>query len=254
MSDRDPYSRVDYRRLIAWPQRIEREAPFLASVLGAPPGRVFDLGCGTGEHARFLADRGFEVVAIDASESMIQKATEEPLPEGLSFVLGDLGGVGDLAEGSFDGAICLGNTLPHVREPGQLERALLGLRQRLRPGAPVCLQLLNYEGFHKRGERALPVNIRPGEQAGEEVVFLRLMTEQEAGTWCFNPTTLRYRPGSEPPLEVVSSKNVLLRGWLLSDLRPRLEGAGFGRLELFGGMEFQPFDAATSADLVIVAR
>ena len=24
----DPYSRVDYRRLIAWPERIRREAPF----------------------------------------------------------------------------------------------------------------------------------------------------------------------------------------------------------------------------------
>ncbi|MBK9967495.1 MAG: hypothetical protein IPP07_22530 [Holophagales bacterium] len=48
----DPYARLSYRRLIAWPARIQREAPFLREVLaGAPSKRLLDLGCGTGEHA-----------------------------------------------------------------------------------------------------------------------------------------------------------------------------------------------------------
>jgi 2-polyprenyl-3-methyl-5-hydroxy-6-metoxy-1,4-benzoquinol methylase len=83
----DPYSRVDYRRFVAWPQRIEREWPFLQKVLGsAPSRRVLDLGCGTGEHARFLATKGFSVVGIDASESMLAKAREGSTPAGVELV------------------------------------------------------------------------------------------------------------------------------------------------------------------------
>ncbi len=61
--------------MIAWPARIEREAPFLREVLEtAPEASVLDLGCGTGEHADFLASRGFRAVGIDRSEAQIAKA------------------------------------------------------------------------------------------------------------------------------------------------------------------------------------
>jgi len=33
----DPYSRVDYRRMVAWPERIRREAPFLREFLKRAP-------------------------------------------------------------------------------------------------------------------------------------------------------------------------------------------------------------------------
>lgn len=80
MSESDPYSRFEYRRLIAWPERIRREWPFLERLLAtAPSRRLLDLGSGTGEHARFLASHGFSVVGIDASESMIETSHEEPL-------------------------------------------------------------------------------------------------------------------------------------------------------------------------------
>ena len=73
----DLYSRVDYRRFVAWPKRIRREAPFLMEVLEKAPTRsVIDLGCGTGEHCRFLAGEGFEAVGLDRSASMLANAQE----------------------------------------------------------------------------------------------------------------------------------------------------------------------------------
>ena len=35
----DPYSRVEYRRLIAWPKRIQREWSLLERVLSSGPSR-----------------------------------------------------------------------------------------------------------------------------------------------------------------------------------------------------------------------
>lgn len=251
MSD-DLYSRVDYRRFVAWPDRIQREWPFLEGMLGsAPVKRLLDLGCGTGEHARFLASRGFAVVGIDSSESMLEKARETPA-EGVEFISGDIADVATLTDGCFGGAICLGNTLPHVREADALARLMAGLRARLQAGAPFVLQVLNYERIRAERQRFLPLNFRP--EAGGEVVFLRLMDPRADGTVVFTPSTLRYRPDGDPPLEVIASRNVMLRGWTRQDLDGALETAGFRHREVYGAVEDKPYEPRTSHDLVMVAR
>jgi glycine/sarcosine N-methyltransferase len=248
----DPYSRVDYRRLVAWPQRIEREWPFLARALG-DGGRLLDLGSGTGEHSRFLASKGFEVVGIDSSPAMLAKAMDTPLPPNLRFVEGDIVDVERLVPGPFDGAICLGNTLPHVHDRAALARFAAGLRALLRPGAAFVLQVLNYDKILDGVQRSLPLNFRNDEGEGE-VVFLRLMTPRPDGTVVFTPSTLRYRPDGDPPLEVVSARNVELKGWRRQELDDALEAAGFSRRDVFGTVGDVPFDPVKSADTVIVAR
>ena len=69
----DRFAAIDYDALIDWQTRLTREAPFLERALaGIPSRRLLDLGCGPGHHARLLASRGFDVVGIDASPSMLQ--------------------------------------------------------------------------------------------------------------------------------------------------------------------------------------
>jgi SAM-dependent methyltransferase len=243
---------VDYRRLVAWPERIEREWPFLSRVLGQS-GRVLDLGSGTGEHSRFLASKGFEVVGIDSSGAMLAKATDTPLPANLAFLEGDIVDVEALTAGWFDGAICLGNTLPHLRGIPVLAGLFSGLRARLRPGAPLLLQVLNYDNIIGVGQRYLPLTFRRDDEEGE-LVFLRLMTPRPDGTVVFTPSTLRYRPEGDPPLQVVATRNVELTGWRRPELEDALEAAGFTRREVFGTVGDVPFDPERSSDLVIVAR
>jgi glycine/sarcosine N-methyltransferase len=252
MKSDDPYSRVDYRRLVAWPQRIEREWPFLHRALGGS-GRLLDLGSGTGEHSRFLASKGFDVVGVDSSPAMLAKATDSPLPPNLQFVGGDMTDVDRLVSGTFDGAICLGNTLPHVRHRSALLQFASGLRARLRPGAAFVLQVLNYDKVLDSGQRSLPLNFRKDDDGGD-VVFLRLMTPRPDGTLVFTPTTLRYRPEGEPAVEVMAAHNVELRGWRRRELEEVLEAAGFSHRELYGTVGDVPFDASQSPDTVIVAR
>ena len=247
----DPYGRVHYRHLIDWTQRRLREAPLVQRVLeGAPSRRVLDLGCGTGEHARFLASLGFEPTGVDASPAQLASAREAD-SQG-RYVQGSLTDLADLVEPGFGGALCVGNTLPHLTEDADLRRCFEGLAGRLLPGSPVLLQILNYDRILDRGERTFPVTVRPGED-GAETVFLRLMTPRADGRVTFTPATLRWRPGAEPALELVSAKEVELRGWRRAELEALLTAAGFEVRETLGTMTGEPW-SPTSPDLVVVAR
>lgn len=247
----DPYSRIDYRRLIAWPERIRREEPFLREILGAGPNRrLLDLGCGTGEHSRFLAAAGFEVTGVDSSAEMLAAAREGVSGGNPRFVEGDLEEIGVLVGDGFGAALCLGNTVPHLMDPASLGRFLRGLASRLLPGAPFLLQVLNYDRIFEKNERALPVNVRAGDDG--PIVFLRLMDPRPDGTVVFNPTTLAWRPGAEPPVSVVASRNVLLRGYRRPELAAALDDAGFAAPTVHGGMRREAW-TPEATDTVFVA-
>ena len=254
----DAYGQIQYRGLIAWPERLRREAPLLARVLAASPVKaILDLGCGTGEHTRFLQSLGYGATGVDASEAQIRAAREADAgSDGAKsrYVHGDLAAIGDLVPAGYGGAICLGNTLPHLTDLDALQRCFCGLASRLVPGAPFLLQLLNYDRILDRGERTFPLAIRPGEAEGEEIIFLRLMTPQADGALVFTPATLRYRPGQEPPLELISAQNVALRGWRRSELEGPLRAAGFEVREAFGTMTGDPWIPGASNLVLWVVR
>jgi SAM-dependent methyltransferase len=248
----DAYGRIAYRGLIAWPERLQREAPLFQRVLeGAPSRRVLDLGCGSGEHCRFLISLGFDVTGVDTSASQLDAArVADP---GGQFVHADLCALSHGLDAGLGGAICVGNTLPHLCEETQVRAFFSGLAGLLQTGAPFLLQLLNYDRILERGERTFPVNLRPGAAAGENVVFLRLMTHHGDGRLTFTPATLRYQPGAAVPLELIAAHDVPLRGWRRAQVEGLLGESGFRVREVLGSMTGDPWSVA-SPDLVVVAE
>ncbi len=222
---------------------------------GAPSKRVLDLGCGDGRHARLLAQAGYQVVGIDASDAAIERAKAAPVPEGVEFHLGDMGAVEGAVRGHFGGAICLGNTLPHLLTPESLSRMLVGLRRRLLPGAPFVFQVLNYDRILAGPERALPLEFSPSPE-GELIVLelLQPMRQGEEGIVLHARTTLRHQPAASPAVEVVGSIQTQLRGWRRGELEAMLDVARWPDRELCGDLAGAPFDAAESLELVVVAR
>ncbi len=249
----DRFASIDYSALIDWQARLAREWPLLERALASGRSRrVLDLGCGPGEHARFLGAHGFEVVGVDASPSMIEKAQQVDSPS-VSFVGGDLADLGSLVTGHFGGAICVGNTLPSLRTPGALRAMLRALRQLLLPGSTFVLQLLNYEKILGTGQRYLPLTLRPAADGGT-LVFLRLMDPRAGGDLIFSPVVLKYRPDQEPSVVLQASERVEVHGWTRPELEDLLDEAGFHDRQVFGSVTSSPYSPLESSDLVILAR
>jgi glycine/sarcosine N-methyltransferase len=253
MNPTNHYAHIDYRRMIAWPKRLEREWSFLSVPFATLPSRrLLDLGCGTGEHARYLAEKGFDVVGVDVSETMLARAKEDGVPAGVEFLLGDLVHVESVVTGKFGGAVCLGNTLAHIMDHGLLTQLFRGVRAVLLPGAPLVIQVLNYERLVHSGQRCLPLTFIEDEEW--EAIFLRVMTHHDDGSVTFTPSLLRYRKDGDPALEVITSHNVPLRGWKRPEMESALEAAGFASRQLFGTMGPASYADHDSTDLVVVAR
>jgi SAM-dependent methyltransferase len=253
MSPTNHYTHIDYRKMIAWPKRLEREWTFLSAPFGSLPSkRLLDLGCGTGEHARFFAEKGYEVVGVDVSDTMLARAKEDGIPSGVQFFYGDLLHVESVVPGKFGGAVCLGNTLAHIMDHAALAQLFKGVRAVLLPGAPLIIQVLNYERLVHSGQRCLPLTFIQDEEG--EAIFLRVMTHHDDGSVTFTPSLLRYRKDGDPALEVITSHNVPLRGWKRAEMESALEAAGFTSRQLFGTMGDVPYAEHDSTDLVVIAR
>jgi len=251
----DPYSRVQYRRLVAWGARIEREGPFLLEILDAAPDRsVIDFGCGTGEHVAFLAEQGAHAVGLDASASMLEAATDHERGGLGRFVEGDLREADRVLAGepAFGAGLCLGNVLPHLLEDDDLAAFARAAHAVLRPGGALLLQILNYVRIREAGLRHLPVNVRPGD-ADQEIVFLRLLRVLDEDRILFFPTTLELDADAENPVRLERSKKVVLRTWTREALEGAFAAAGFD-VTAHGDMQGGPFLPLESADLVLIAR
>ena len=131
------------------------------------PGRLIDLGCGTGRLLVHFARRGFRCLGVDLSDAMLDVVREKAGREGLSIDLlkANLVELDGVPAGGFDYAACVFSTLGMVRGAVN-RRAFLGhVRRILKPGGVFVLHAHNARyrlgrGLGRRGpepgDRTMP--------------------------------------------------------------------------------------------------
>lgn len=105
-------------------ERSEAEVDFVLGQMGLPVGaKVLDVGCGFGRHAVPLAQRGFDVVAVDPSAAMIEAGRKQAEEAGVLVDFRQL--AGEDYVGEVDAGICLFTTLGQYTDKGDNTADLL---------------------------------------------------------------------------------------------------------------------------------
>ena len=245
-----------YKLLVDETARRRREEPLLLEVAArarsaggarkrpAASTRVLDLACGTGFHARILADAGYAVEALDASESLLAEAAKLSRGAGrIAFRRADLLEPLPVARPAAL-ALLLGNTLSLFHKPRELGRVLRNVADALAPGGLLLCQILNFERLRRRGS---VVTARHGDIEGRETSLSKTLQAADDGSILIHLAAAQRAPGGEwesfskaevmNPLEPTALKRAARRAGLALDAE-------------WGDMTKGAFDRAESSDYV----
>jgi SAM-dependent methyltransferase len=107
-----------------------------------PVRSVLDMGCGTGRHSVELARRGYEVVGVDLSARMLERARRRAVEEaarGVTFALGDIQTV-QLGR-RFDAVISMFAVVGYQIGDAAVRSTMANVRRHLEPGGPFVFDV-----------------------------------------------------------------------------------------------------------------
>ena len=122
---------------------VEKEADFLVKIMRLDDGaRILDLACGAGVHAVELSSRGYQVVGVDHSQTMLDLAGAYNKQRGtsVSLIQGDMRQLS--LEGIFDGIYCWGASFGYFDDAHNAQ-VLERVARALRPGGVFSLDVPN---------------------------------------------------------------------------------------------------------------
>jgi SAM-dependent methyltransferase len=210
---------------VGFHKRTLREAKFIVDSLEVGDGgRILDLCCGFGRHTMDLAKRNYDMVGLDLSLPLLQKALGEAQRRSLSvrFIHGD---ARDLNfEGIFDAAYSWQTSFGYFDDKTNFD-SLCGVNRALKAGGRFLLEVVNREHII----RQLP---RRKWWEGVDCLFLEEISFNFKSSVLHTKRSFIYDDG-RPPWE----QNIFIRLYSLHELHNLFLLAGFEVLETSGQIE-----------------
>jgi glycine/sarcosine N-methyltransferase len=207
-----------------------------------------DAACGTGLFAIELARCGVEVVGSDISPGMLKSAPSNAASATVdanlcSWVQAPMQELSQRISGARDAVVCMGNSTPHLLTDDDLNRTFAGFATLLTPRGVLAIHLLNYSRVLSQGERIVGVN-RSGSKE-----FVRFY-DFDNDFLDFNILEIHWDDEGRSSHKLHSTR---LRAYLHTELTDALAAAGFGTIETYGDLQFNPFNPETSDTLLLIA-
>lgn len=207
--------------------------------------RVLDLACGTGSYTLALARLGYEAWGTDLEPGMIETARQKAAGTDLQvhFAVGDMKKPQELGI-TFDGLLCIGNSLAHLMTEEELSGALAAMRRVLNDGGVAVFQVVNFDRILERGDTILPLIER------DNLRFSRTYRPKNEEFLLFDSVLeLKEADGSVNRLE----NTIGLRPIRKADLERLLVQAGFSQVRTYGDFRYTEYEHSSQAT-VTVAR
>jgi SAM-dependent methyltransferase len=144
-----------YYDLIYASKPYAEEARFVHDLLGGRPGRLLDVACGSGRHAREFAGLGWEVTGVDYSPDLLERARQA----GIDVHQQDMRQL-DVPGAPFDAVTCLFDSIGYPQDNEGIIAALEGMG---RHGARVAVEFLHAPALLTHAD---PVRVRRWELPG----------------------------------------------------------------------------------------
>lgn len=196
---------------------------------GMQPKLVLDLACGTGSLTRILADRGYEMIGVDASPEMLMQAMQntmdcDPRPLFLNQRMEEL----DLY-GTVDVCLCCLDSVNYVTEPEVLQKAFERVHLFLEPKTGLFVFDINTPDKFARMDGNSYVR-------EDEDVFCVWQAAAEDGL-CAYQFDIFERDGDAWTRAQETHEE---RIYTVEQLTAMLEKAGFSEIKTYGDQSFAP--------------
>lgn len=103
------------------------------------PSLIADLGCGTGTVCNILADKGYDMIGIDSSDSMLNVAREKSLGKDILYLLQDM--TEFELYGTVDVCLSLLDSVNYMTNDGDFERFISLVKNYLNPGGVLIFDI-----------------------------------------------------------------------------------------------------------------
>jgi len=196
--------------------------------------RVLDAGCGPGHYSAALAQRGFQVVGLDSSQTFVQLAQSTYGIEGptLQFLVGNILDLRALPP--FDAIVCRG-VLNDVLEPSERAQAFQEFSRALSAEGVLLFDMRDWEQTVERishnPEFRKSVMTDRGQLTFRSITTLHHAEQQMHVHECHH----LYGPEGESE----HTYEFVMRCWTRDEVRERLEDAQFHIVQQWGGYDEQ---------------
>lgn len=114
-------------------------------------GSVLDAGGGPGRYTLELAQKGYDVVLLDATQANLDFAQRQVKRRKLQkrvsqFIHGSIVDLSQFPDASFDAVLCTGGPLSHVLDPLHRAAAISELVRVVKPGSPFFVSVISRFG------------------------------------------------------------------------------------------------------------
>ena len=206
------------------------------------PGRILEIGCGTGSVAGALSASA-RTVGIDVSFRLLRRAGRRVPSPRASFVAADFREA--LFGGLFDLIIAPSDPLSHLTAIADRRRTLRAVARQLSPRGRFVLDALV-----RGGSKPLRFERRLRDRDGE--LRIRQLWQPAAKAFLWR-ATFAYSARRADGIAAGTEASFLARAWDPAQVRPFFSSCGLAVEELWGSYSRRPFGPG-SRRLIVVAR